>query len=298
MSNSYRVIGDASGLIATLLFVGLIAFAMWSFKSIEEYQKANSDNRQEISSYKQETGEQYAKACLEEDRAVSAWAYCIVNSIDASRNAQRSNYDLKAQQEMAVWAYSLLLLTIGGFVISVVGLAALFLSLAQTRTAIKDTRDIGEAQVRAYMSEKRTSIGWLDWEVGGFTFMNIWQNTGQSPALGCIAYVDHKIADFDAAEDFISPFTERPRSAKVGNACASGGKFIGEGQSINGTTTERLEKKQSKLIIYSAVEYTDVFKTKWLAESCHVMVFPNDGDPKKISFRTYGHHNGYQKIEV
>jgi flagellar basal body-associated protein FliL len=189
MSNSYRIIGAAFGLIAILLLVGLMAFAVWSFKSIEEYQKANSDNRQEISSYKQETGEQYAKACLEEDKPISAWAYCIVNSIDASRDAQRSNYDLKAQQEMAVWAYSLLLLTIGGFVISVVGLAALFLSLAQTRTAIKDTREIGEAQVRAYVRITEGTVKLVsahpsatDQLISPEIAIKI-KNYGQSPAL-------------------------------------------------------------------------------------------------------------------
>jgi hypothetical protein len=143
--DKYIAFGVAGTLLAT-------AFIVWFFLLISDYQNQHAQQRQYASKYEAETSEHYADSCLKEPVSVTTIIKCVINSIDANREAQRSQYDLQAQQEMAEWAYSLFLLTGAGLVISLFGLTALFVSLYQTRTVIKDNREIGEAQTRAYLN--------------------------------------------------------------------------------------------------------------------------------------------------
>lgn len=82
---------------------------------------------------------------------------------------------------MAYWAKVMFFTSAGGLVVSIFGLIALFISLAQTRKAIADTREIGEAQVRAYISiepQKMRTKGDRAAEITAVV-----RNTGQTPAL-------------------------------------------------------------------------------------------------------------------
>jgi hypothetical protein len=193
MFNRNRIIGAAFGVAPYIIAAALLVFGTFSFLSVREYQKQNTSYRQETSSYSAEATEKYAADCLKDFKPISTWANCIIKSIDANRTAQRANQDLKAQQEMAEWAYALLLLSIGGLVISGCGLIALFVSLSQTRTVIKDTREIGEAQVRAYLSAIECEVSELklsnvngDMGVAVEILIN---NSGQSPAFDVRAII-------------------------------------------------------------------------------------------------------------
>jgi hypothetical protein len=63
----------------------------------------------------------------------------------------REVLDLHAQQSMAEFAYGVLLFSAFGFVVSIVGAAALFLTLRQNRHMIEATREIGQNETRAYV---------------------------------------------------------------------------------------------------------------------------------------------------
>lgn len=62
--------------------------------------------------------------------------------------------DLAAQQEMALWAKWMFGTSVASVLLSGAALVALFVSLRQTRTVIQDTREIGEAQTRAFIVVK------------------------------------------------------------------------------------------------------------------------------------------------
>jgi hypothetical protein len=196
-------------------------------------------------------------------------------------------------------------------VLSVVATGASILAIILIRRTLHETkrtadaalnannisREIGEAQVRAYLSEEKT---FFEWEVNldqKFKASHVWKNSGQSPALNCLSFVDHVIVGFDEEETFIGSFTNLPSSHRVGHSCASGQRVNLEGQFISIIDLNDLADKKKKLILYSAVAYVDVFKNKHLAESCHVAIFPDDGDAEKILFRTYRYHNGYTDVK-
>jgi hypothetical protein len=166
-----------------------------------------------------------------------------------------------------------------------------------TREGNLIARDIGEAQVIAYLSEEKTFFEWGNNHDPKFRASHVWKNSGQSPAFNCLAFIDHVIVEFDEADQFIRSFTNHPSSQRVGHSCASGQSVNLEGQFISKIDINDLANKKKKLILYSAVAYTDVFKNKHLAESCHVAIFPDDGDAEKILFRAYRYHNGYTDVK-
>lgn len=59
--------------------------------------------------------------------------------------------DLRAQQEMAIWAKWMFWATVGSLVLSSFAFAALLVSLRQTRRSIEIAQHLGEAQTRAYI---------------------------------------------------------------------------------------------------------------------------------------------------
>ncbi|MGE0500406.1 MAG: DUF6471 domain-containing protein [Rhizobiaceae bacterium] len=128
--------------------------AWYGWRELDAYRLKHVEQRDHVSTYDAEEAEQGLKVCIAESEAgFIDVLVCLANRADANRNAKRSQYDLEAQQDMARWALGLLLTSFPGLIISAVGLSALFWSLAQTRTAIRDAREIGEAQVRAYLMQ-------------------------------------------------------------------------------------------------------------------------------------------------
>lgn len=94
---------------------------------------------------------------------------------DAATTA-REVQDLEAQKEMVTWAFSSFLVSLGSLAMSGAALYGLFSSLAQTRTAIKDNRELGEVQARAYVHATEVKIGQTAKPIV------VCHNTGQTPA--------------------------------------------------------------------------------------------------------------------
>jgi hypothetical protein len=100
----------------------------------------------------------------------------------------RAKRDLTAQEDMAFWASLMFGATVLGIFLSGAGVWLIYGTLIQTRnaaTAARDavtvTRDIGEAQVRAYLHVKSLTVSFLHGlERPGFAA--IITNSGQSPA--------------------------------------------------------------------------------------------------------------------
>jgi hypothetical protein len=179
MSRRFWVIG-ALAVIAVLIFgwTGLTNY--WSYQAEHAYERARATN------YPHGTAEDVVRKCLAEtEPSFSKGIICLAQAIESAREAQRAQYDLKAQQDMAEWAYGLLWVSIPGLLISAAGLWGLLWSLQQTRTAIKDNRKIGEAQTVAY-----PSIDSLSFELGERkgdpyrpTIRTRWKNAGNTPAF-------------------------------------------------------------------------------------------------------------------
>lgn len=101
------------------------------------------------------------------------------------REEWREERDLEAQREMAEWTLPLLVTSIISAAIGMVGLIALFISLNQTRTVIKHTREIGEAQTVAYPSINSFEfiLGERNGDHYKIALRSIWKNAGNTPAF-------------------------------------------------------------------------------------------------------------------
>lgn len=76
----------------------------------------------------------------------------------------------------------MLLVSTFSLVIGVFGLVALFVSLDQTRTAVRDTRELGEAQTAGYMALKQTQFRLVGVDDGLKVYSAVldfqWRNAG------------------------------------------------------------------------------------------------------------------------
>lgn len=129
-------------------------------------------------------------ACV--DTEPTALRECVIEASEAAQNQSESRQDLYAQQDMSRWAFWMMI--ISGFTFLVTGLGIVWIrdTLVETRKAVRSaddavnvTREIGEKQVRAYLSirdGKIVSKG-ENPKQNSFFFAAEWKNYGQSPAF-------------------------------------------------------------------------------------------------------------------
>ncbi|MER9831207.1 hypothetical protein NKJ51_23000 [Mesorhizobium sp. M0134] len=112
---------------------------------------------------------------------------CLKEQIETAREPSRSEEDVGAQKEMARWALWMLVVSgVVGFAtlgITAIGLYYIRDTLAVSRRAMLDTRQLGEAQVQAYLSCTDATFGAED------KVFRCWitiKNNGQSPAFSVL----------------------------------------------------------------------------------------------------------------
>jgi hypothetical protein len=136
--------------------------------------KAYSDKHAE------EASNQIKSACI---IGGSVSAKCVEEIIESAREARRDESDLVAQRGMERWAFWMC-------IAAVVTLTATFVGVYYVRNTLLETRRIGQAQVRAYLTEDGIVFKWSG--TSDISHPSIvsdistsWFNTGQSPARGC-----------------------------------------------------------------------------------------------------------------
>jgi hypothetical protein len=143
-----------------------------------------------------------------------------------------------------------------------------------------------QAQVRAYF--KVADIKW-EWQNvpfnQGLRITAVWENCGNSPARNCVFMRDFAIVNADLAEDLIPDFEQWDRRGAIPMTVSVGQRWPTEVCTISGDDIEPVIQDRSRLVIYLAVEYTDVFDHTFVDEICQVGYFPNPRNPKKIRVR-------------
>ncbi len=87
-------------ILAVIIVISM--FSAWIWASYLVYKGEHTNQRESISSYSAQTADEYADRCTKENATIMAVLNCAIGAIDANREAQRSSYDLQAQQERAV----------------------------------------------------------------------------------------------------------------------------------------------------------------------------------------------------
>ncbi|MER9407357.1 hypothetical protein NKI36_25320 [Mesorhizobium caraganae] len=155
-----------------------------------------------------------------------------------------------------------------------------------------------ESQVRAYF---RISDITFEWEPvpfnAGFKVFTKWENCGNSPALKCVFLRDFLIVDTDSPEGVQPEFAKWDMGGAMFSTASVGQRVNLEVCTVSGDDAAKLNAGKTKLILYSAVQYTDVFRRAFVDEVCNVADFPDkDGADETVRFRTYPHHNSYREI--
>lgn len=153
-----------------------------------------------------------------------------------------------------------------------------------------------EAQVRAYF---RVCGIRFDWEKeerpSGLKVVVSWENCGQSPAVKCLFVKDFCIVSAEANESVIKSFQTFDIGPGQYRTCSVGQVLHSEICAVSPDDVERLYAHETKLILYAAVIYTDVFGSRFIDETCSACVFPS-GAGGKIRFTAYPHHNDYRRF--
>lgn len=144
-------------------------------------------------------------ACV--DTEPTALRECVVKAAEAAQSQSEARQDLYAQQDMSKWAFLMMIISGLTFLATLLGIVCIRDTLIETRRAVKSaddavkvTREIGQAQVRAYISASNASISMVD--TGEIRIHYTLTNTGQSPARNVtfragakISHVDHFSAE-------------------------------------------------------------------------------------------------------
>jgi hypothetical protein len=258
-----------------VIAVGLVVFGLltisvwWGMTSFSAYQKEHADDYEQIATYQAGTAEQYADGCLKDARDFIAMVKCAITSVDANRETQRSRHDLKAQQEMAEWAFALLLFTAGGFVASLIGIFLVWITFSATREANEIAKENGRAQVSAYVyiseavliCKYELSLHKIGRDVCALIEF---KNFGQSPARNVSFFIE-KIGFFVSDESKVG-FGEQliVTHHEIENIAPSHTKMLRtEVQNISPLVHPELVSGERAIYVWGRITYEDVFDRKW-----------------------------------
>lgn len=203
---------------------------------------------------------------------------CFADAIRETREPQRSEEDLKAQKDMARYAFWMLLVTgfVGSLTIILTGVGVYFV-----RETLAETRRIGEAQTRAYVFAKEAII--FNSHTEHPTIRIKLFNTGASPAkyfrVGCVAY----LRPYGTTSEYMIPADldygywtglGAGSSDTVGQHPAGLVERIGEADSQLGTRA---------LIIAGRVIYCDIFGDEWESDFAFFRYPPFEDRRTKMS---------------
>lgn len=166
-----------------IAFAVTICFLIFALIGWYEGFKRGQESHQELSAgaYTEQAEAMIQESCLALSDA--AQTECISEAVSSSREQQRAEEDLDAQQQMAEWARWMLISTVVMAFITALGVVFVWQTLKATQVMANDTREIGEAQVRSYIYANVAEI-----DTAQNTLDVIFKNFGNSP--GSISFID------------------------------------------------------------------------------------------------------------
>jgi len=195
----------------------------------------------------------------------SALSECVREAVEATREYQRAEEDLKAQKDMALWALGMLVATgVLGFitlVVSIVGVWFVIRTFEQTRRQANIAEDSAQKQLRAYIVVDSSSLS-IKERIGPGLYHAVFsikfKNAGQTPAYRYrtqIAWQAIKSGDFPMKiEQSMKGKTET--IVGPGVSTSSAGSYDLEQIDI-----DRLNGGEYTFHVFGRVQYEDIFGT-------------------------------------
>ncbi len=192
--------------VAGAVVVGPIGPTIWGVNQLRWYHAEHANERVSASLYKYDSADGVVIKCLDGVDAPSfaEGIVCLAGGIEANRRAKRSEYDLKAQQDMAEWAYGILLISAFGLIVITVGVLVVLQSLRLARQTVDRAGDANALSCEAMIADQRAWItskliirGDLEF-FEGRAFIEVaarYQNIGKTPAIRVHTALDMVLHD-------------------------------------------------------------------------------------------------------
>lgn len=183
-----RVLPSVSGVywgIGTTFTLVLLIFGVLGFQWSLEYRDRHSTEQKEASTQTIEQPTSYRCAVTIMN---SGFACRAVRKPGTSERDKAEQYDLRAQQEMAEWAFAMMLIAAASVWIGVAGVAVVGWTLHETRQMTLATREIGESQSKAYVnvSKAETNLVKVTTKINITQILAYLTNTGSTPAIDIV----------------------------------------------------------------------------------------------------------------
>ncbi|MDZ4690230.1 hypothetical protein [Terricaulis sp.] len=272
--------------------LGLAAFAAAittaGFLALFAYESGHRSERQQASEYQEiRTSREVAATCVQDSRTRTS--RCTANIPITDLHDPYAEHDLRAQQDMARWAFAIVLVSIGTLGLTGVGVLLLWWTLESTRDAVKAAGDanVGFAdhsknELRPYVFLDSLGFEYL-WDkndeskITHYRITLIWKNSGQTPAhrVHCWINVGLIATGLDPAS---LDFPDWGLQIREGSA-----RPIGPGQSFQSRTEVPVEwlmdshDGKANLFYWAWIEY-DGFASdaRHRTEACAQILVRND----------------------
>lgn len=207
-----------------------------------------------------------------------------------------------AEDSLAQWLMAGL-----GFAATVISLLALiwikrtWVQAKRSADAANDvvsvTREIGQKQVRAYLSIERVDFTWngtgSESNISNIIF--VWKNFGNSPAFDANILTNVELVTNEKFGDAIDEFVTDIEDADFGHfEISPGGSVYHEGIEIGVDETQRWIGGEISLVSQSIAIYKDVFGNRRhteITQSAHHFPAEGKGNTGYVRFKNYAHHN-------
>lgn len=263
-----------------LLLLAVLIWLVWGFASQQTESRIRGE--QSTDAHIEYAEDRIDEECLTLDGM--ALRDCIHQEIEASRDHNRANQDLQAQQEMALFTKIMGATAVVGLVLGAGSVVLIFLTLSETQRMASDAREIGQAQVRAYMNLVVDGVEFRpvqnpDGSNLIIRFMCSIRNTGQSPASNV-----QVLFQIEESKPYTISKTRSDGSDMYGPKPSMTNFAAGEvrKQELKRTLTADLSALENDRLRYRlsyVIKYTDVFgETCYMPIVSATVVPTQDGD--------------------
>jgi hypothetical protein len=194
---------------------------------------------------------------------------------------------------MAEWARWMLISTVVMGVITALGVVFVWQTLEATRQMALDTRRIGEAQVRAYLTFSKSEVAYGS-ETGPATYFLVrprFKNTGQSPGM-----VVYSFCSAVCVDDLTSPIDFRVKRAsnyRTKLNVGPGEERWTSGVPVNVEDAASAAAEHKFMLFFGCIEFTDMFGDARRSEDfCFTIEF--NGDPATRCDHNWQTHQDYK----
>ena len=238
-----------------------LGISIWS--GYDAKREAYSQEKQRANAEQHQTARNIASECAVSGAPIDIVAECLAAEMGAYEDSRNTDQDLQAQQDMAYWALWMFVVSAGGFFVSIGGLMLLLRSLRQTERAISTDREVGHAQVRAYLTIEPKEPSNLEEGKKAAASLHI-RNAGQSPAYN-VRYVAGVLIETHPLPPDSGPliYPDPSQPLRIGSTVAAQGEFFAEGFSQRPLERDDLRTAMrggdKRFYLSCIVYYKDVF---------------------------------------